>query len=107
MAKEIAKKEPRPEVAAEEAVAKVENKTKKVETKPDVVTVMFGIDPSADANHQFLVYCINGTIYSYPRGVMVEVPKKVFEAIEIEERDKRTFMQTYSAYEGDGMRINM
>ncbi len=107
MAKETTKKEDRAEVTAEKAAVKVEKEAKKAEVKADVVHVMFGIDPSLDANHQFLTYCINGTIYSYPRGVTVEVPKTVFEAIEIEERDKRTFMQLYSEYEGTGKKLDM
>ena len=107
MAKETTKKEDRAEVTAEKAAVKVEKEAKKAEAKADVVHVMFGIDPSLDADHQFLTYCINGTIYSYPRGVTVEVPKTVFEAIEIEERDKRTFMQIYSEYEGTGKKLDM
>lgn len=105
MAKEI-KKEERTEEAAEKAAVKAEKETKKAAAKSGPVKVLFGLDPTMPKDHQFLEYCINGVIYRYPRGIMVEVPAAVFETIERKERYKQMSMQLYSGFEGDGKRLD-
>ena len=99
MAKEVTKKEERTEEAVEKAL-------KKAARKSGFVKVMFGLDPTMKGN-QFLEYCINGIIYRYPRGVVVEVPTAVFETIERKERGKRMSMQMYSGFEGSGKELDV
>ena len=64
------------------------------------------IDPTMPKDHQFLEYCINGVIYRYPRGVMVEVPASVFETIERKEQYKRMSMQLISSFMDDGKQLD-
>ena len=106
MAKEVTKKDERTEAAVEKAAVKAEKNTLKAARKSGFIRVMFGLDPTMKDN-QFLEYCINGVIYRYPRGVVVEVPAAVFETIERKERYKRMSMQLYSGFEGDGMRLDV
>ena len=106
MAKEVTKKEERTEEAVEKAAVKAEKNTLKAARTSGFVKVMFGLDPTMKGN-QFLEYCINGIIYRYPRGVVVEVPTAVFETIERKERGKRMSMQTYSGFEGSGKELDV
>ena len=101
-AKEIAT-----EAAAEKAAVKAEKDTLKAAAKSGAVKVMFGLDPTMPKDHQFLEYCINGVIYRYPRGVMVEVPASVFETIERKEQYKRMSMQLISGFMDDGKQLDV
>ncbi len=96
-----------PQETAERAAVKAEKDTLKAVAESGVVQVMFGLDPAMPEGHQFLEHCINGVIYRYPRGVMVEVPVAVFETIERKEQNKRMSMQMYSGFEGAGKQLNV
>ena len=52
-------------------------------------------------------YCINGVIYRYQRGIMVEVPASVFETIERKEQFKRMSMQLYSGFLDGGKQLDV
>lgn len=107
MAKPITQKDERSEAAAERAAVKAERDTLKAVAKSGVVKVMFTIDPSLPKDHQFIERCINGVIYRYPRGVMVDVPAAVFETIERKERDKIMSMQRYSGFQDGGQKLDV
>ena len=107
MAPKEIKKDDRTEAAVEKAAIKAEKEIKKAAAKSGPVKVMFGLDPTMPKAHQFLEHCINGVIYRYPRGVVVEVPAAVFETIERKERNKRMSMQVYSGFEGEGRQLDM
>ncbi len=100
-------KEERSEDFAEKAAIKAEKNTLKAAAKSGVVKVMFGLDPTMPKDHQFLEYCINGVIYRYQRGIMVEVPASVFETIERKEQFKRMSMQLYSGFLDGGKQLDV
>lgn len=107
MAKTVTKNEERTEAAAERAAVKAERDTLKAVAKSGVVKVMFAIDPSLPRDHQFIERCINGVIYRFRRGVMVDVPAAVFETIERKERDKIMSMQKYSGFQDAGQKLDV
>lgn len=107
MPKDINQKDEHTEAAVERAAVKVERDTLKAVAKSGAVKVMFALDPSMPKDQQFLEYCINGVIYRYPRGVMVEVPAAVFETIERKERYKMKSMQVYSGFQNAGQKLDV
>lgn len=107
MPKENTAKEVITEAAAEKAAVKAEKDTLKAAAASGAVNVMFGLDPTMPKDHQFLEYCINGVIYRYPRGVLVEVPAAVFETIERKEQYKRMSMQMISGFLDGGKQLDV
>lgn len=104
----VTKKTTAPTEAQSEAAAiKAEKSTMKAIAESGVVNVMFALDPSLPRDNQFLEYCINGNLFRYPRGQIVQVPKAIFETIERKERYKQMSMSVYDKFTGEGVQLSM
>ena len=95
------------EAASEAVLVKAERDAAKAIAEEETVMMKFEIDPSTDENNQYFEHCINGVIYRYPRGVIVEVPKAIAETLERKAWMRKIGVMNVSAFRGAGRQIGM
>lgn len=74
----------------------VEEEREKVEK--NTVAMQFSIDPSYPPDYQYFEMMIDGVLYCYPRGEVVEIPKKIYDIVKEREDIFRKSRASYEAY---------